>query len=165
MTLELSEITTGVRAPELRLIDREQGTSTLLDQPPEGLRYRIVSFGPRPYRLAIVAGSNEYVEKATQEALTIPARVTLDPNAPNPFRMATRIRFGLPRSGQVTLEVFSVLGQRVAAPLEGVAFPPGFHTAIWDGTTSNGAQAPSGVYLIRLLSGGTTLTRRVILMR
>jgi hypothetical protein len=63
------------------------------------------------------------------------------------------------------VEIFSVTGQRVAAPLDRVALEPGFHSAIWDGTTSEGGPAPSGVYLLRLTSGGTALSRRLILVR
>jgi flagellar hook assembly protein FlgD len=86
----------------------------------------------------------------------------LDPNAPNPFRDATRIRFGLPRAEKVSLEIFSPLGQRVATPLEGEPRDAGFHSVVWDGRTAAGGQAPSGVYLMRLTAGGATLTRRVV---
>jgi hypothetical protein len=33
---------------------------------------------------------------------------------------------------------------------------------VWDGRTAAGGQAPSGVYLLRLTAGATTLTRRVV---
>ena len=129
------------------------------------MRYRIVSFGPRPYRLAIVAGTPEYVARASREGLAIPARTTLDASSPNPFRFATRTRFGLPRADRVTLEIFSVQGQRVATPLDRVLFDFGYHTVVWDGTTSRGEPAPSGVYLLRLVAGGETLTGRVVRVR
>jgi len=180
VTLELSEIVPAPSSLAMRMIDREQGSSIAwpngAGEPvgsggvsPDGernaMQYRIVSLGQRPYRLAIIAGSDDYVGRAAQEALVIPARMTLDQNAPNPFGLATRIRFGLRRMERVRLEIYSVLGQRVAVPLEWTPLAPGFHIAVWDGRTSSGDQAPSGVYLMRLASDRETLTRRVALIR
>src|SRR2546426_1404504 len=126
----------------------------------------MVSFGPRrPYRLGIVAGTADYVARAVSEAVVVPSRVALDQNAPNPFRGATRIRFGLPRAMRVTLEVYDVLGQRVAAPLQRASLAPGYHTLVWDGRTAAGRPVPSGVYLMRLAAGEDALTRRLILIR
>jgi flagellar hook assembly protein FlgD len=105
------------------------------------------------------------VEDATRQALITPPRVVLDTNAPNPFQAATRIRFGLPRAETVSLEIYSALGQRVAAPLDHEPRDPGYHTVVWDGRTSSGAAAPSGVYLMRLTAGATALTRRVVRIR
>jgi len=180
ITLELSEIVPASSGLALRLIDHEQGTSadgwrasgdpagssgTGLDGERSVVRYRIVSFGQRPYRLAIVAGTEEYVERASQQSLAIPARLTLDQIAPNPVRLAARIRFGLPRAGPVSLEIYSVLGQRVAAPIDRAQLPPGYHSVVWEGRASGGEQAPSGVYFLRLVSGGDALTRRIVLVR
>jgi hypothetical protein len=177
VTLELSELVPASPEPAVRLIDREQGSlaepmraggtpSGAAAADPDGdrsaIRYPLVSFGPRPYRLAIVAGSEEYVANATKQALAIPARVTLDRNAPNPFRGATRIRFGLPRAERVTLEIYSVLGQRVATPLDRTPLDPGYHTLVWDGTTAGGRTVPSGVYLLRLGVGREALTQRLV---
>jgi hypothetical protein len=177
VTLELSEMVPASSDLAMRLIDREQGGTAdgpgaagkSPSSPVAGLdgkrslaRYRIVAFGPRPYRLAIVAGSEEYVANATRQALAVPPRVTLDQNAPNPFRAATRIRFGLPRAERVTLEIYSVLGQRVAAPLDRAPLAPGYHTVVWDGVTYRGAAAPSGVYLLRLAVGQEVVTQRIV---
>jgi hypothetical protein len=171
VTLDLTEMMPAPPGLAMRLIDREQSSwvDLSLGTPGGGphpvLQRRIESFGPHPYRLAIVTGSEGYVADATRQALTVPGQVSLDPSAPNPFRTATRIRFGLPRAERVTLEIYSVLGQRVAVPFDRAPLGPGYHTAVWDGRITGGGLAPSGVYLVRLLPGGEALTRRVVLVR
>ena len=61
------------------------------------------------------------------------------------------------------LEVFNILGQRVATLVDGER-PAGFHTAIWDATDASGRGVASGVYLYRLLGGGERLTRSMVLL-
>jgi hypothetical protein len=171
VTLDLSDIVAASPGLALRLIDRELGSSVVASQGADEssaehrLRYTIVSFGPRPYRLAIVAGTSAYVSNALDQALSVPARVTVDQNAPNPFQFATRIRFGLPRAAPVTAEIYSVLGQRVATLADRTPFAPGYHSVVWDGSLPGGGAAPSGVYLLRLTTDGDALTTRMILVR
>lgn len=64
--------------------------------------------------------------------------------APNPFNPSTTLRFELPRSGQVRLEVYTVLGQLMATLIDG-AYASGVHTLRFD---ARGYAA--GVYLVRL---------------
>jgi hypothetical protein len=179
VTLEFSEIVPAPSALALRLIDREQGLATdWSGAGPQAVgsapatagqrgvfRYQIMSFGPRPYRLALAAGTEDYVARVVQRSLTLPARVTLDPSAPNPFRGATRIRFGLARAEPASLGIYNVLGQRVATLLDRTSLDAGYHTRIWDGTMAGGRAAPSGVYLMRLTAGREALTRRLVLIR
>ena len=89
----------------------------------------------------------------------------MDHGAPNPFSAATRIRFGLPRAAQVSMEVYSVLGERVATLMDRTPLEPGYHAMLWDGTRSNGGPAPSGVYLVRLVAGGEVRSGRLVLVR
>ena len=48
----------------------------------------------------------------------IPQKFMLLPNYPNPFNPVTHIRFGVPKACRVKLEVFNLLGQRVAVVLD-----------------------------------------------
>ena len=168
VTLELSELAPGAEAA--CVLDCEQGTSVAWPRGTAGARaslaFRIGSFGTRPYRLALVAGSEAYVADAVRQAsLAALLRLALDPAAPNPFTSVARIRFGLPKASRVTLRVYGLQGERVATLLDGAALEAGYHSLLWDGQTAAGSRAASGVYLARLDADGVSLTRRMILVR
>ena len=167
VTLELTELARGAAA--VRLLDREQGTSLEWKSAPGSrapLAHEVVSFGNRPYHLAVVAGSEEYVRNAdVRETPSVPERTQLDRVAPNPFYDATRIRFGLPRSGVVKLEIYGLQGERVASLLSGDRLEAGYHSAVWDGRKASGGLAASGVYVARLEVEGAALTTRLVLVR
>ena len=92
---------------------------------------------------------------------TLAAR--LRPGVPNPFRLATTIRFELPRAASAELGVYDVGGRLVKRLVSG-PLPAGSHAAIWDGTDKDGNRVPSGVYLSRLRVGGQAQARHVVLV-
>ena len=100
---------------------------------------------------------------ALGRAAPLPARRYLGQNYPNPFNPSTLIPYQLPAPARVRLEVFNILGQRVATLVDGQR-PAGFHTATWDATDASGRGVASGVYLYRLLGGGERLTRSMVLL-
>jgi hypothetical protein len=167
LTLAISKADAASPSLALRLIDREQDTSMdgSLSTAGDVLRYRILPFRDRPYRLAVVVGTDSYVARSSEQVLIPPDRLSMDPVAPNPSRGAARIRFGLPRAARGTLEVFDVLGQRVAKPLDEVLLAPGYHTLVWDANGSGSGRLSSGIYLVRLVVGGETVTRRLALVK
>ena len=90
---------------------------------------------------------------------TLPARVTLEPNYPNPFNPATTITFGLPSAGSARLTVYDALGRRVAVPVDGL-LPAGRHVVTFDAGGLAG-----GLYLYRLETSTGTLTRTMTLLK
>ena len=101
--------------------------------------------------------------KALRRAAPLPARLQLGQNYPNPFNPSTIIPYQLPAATRVRLEVFNILGQRVATLVDGER-PAGFHTAAWNATDASARGVGSGVYLYRLLGGGERLTRSMVLV-
>lgn len=83
----------------------------------------------------------------------------LEQNYPNPFNPATQINFTLPQASDVTLEVFNVIGQRVAI-LSQQHLQSGVHTAEFDASALS-----SGVYLYRLTAGDFVETRKMMLVK
>ena len=125
-------------------------------------------------RLFDLEGLHRVAEAATDESgwfsLTaqastpaLPERFHLGQNYPNPFNPSTVIPYELPAAARVRLEVFNLLGQRVAALVDEER-PAGSFTAQWDGTDSAGRAVGAGVYLYRLQGGGMRATRRMLLI-
>ncbi len=85
--------------------------------------------------------------------------VELSQNYPNPFNPTTQIQYSIPESGNVRLEVFNVMGQRVAILAEGM-HSTGRHTVTFDASG-----LASGMYLYRIQSGSHTETRKMMLMK
>ncbi len=112
---------------------------------------------------AISDGSGHFVLPLATLAGVLPERFELGANYPNPFNPSTMIPYQLPASMYVRLEVFNLLGQRVATLVDGEQ-PAGFHTASWDATDGAGEAVGAGVYLYRLSGDGVQATRSMLLI-
>ena len=93
----------------------------------------------------------------------LPERFELGANYPNPFNPSTMIPYQLPAAMHVRVEVFNILGQRVATLVDDER-PAGFHTARWDATDAAGQAVAAGVYLYRLSGDGVQATRSMLLI-
>jgi hypothetical protein len=83
---------------------------------------------------------------AGADGATGPAATTaIFQNAPNPFNPQTMVRFALAQAGRATIRVFNARGELVRTVADGW-FPAGAHTASWNGSTTTGGRAASGVY-------------------
>lgn len=83
---------------------------------------------------------------------------------PNPFNPVTRIGFFLPHGGEVELDVVDLSGRRVAALVRG-SREAGHHSVDWSPRGREGLPVPSGVYLVVLKTGGSTLVRKVLYLK
>ena len=88
----------------------------------------------------------------------------LEQNYPNPFNPLTRIQFSLPKSTQVTLTVYSTLGQKVKTLLDG-HMPAGTHYAQWDGTDENEATVANSVYFYLLQSDLGVIKKKMMFLK
>ena len=93
----------------------------------------------------------------------LPTDFALGQNYPNPFNPSTVIPYQLPVAGHVRLEVFNLLGQRLATLVDGVR-SAGVHMAQWDATDAAGRAVGAGVYIYRLSSNDQTESRRMVLV-
>ncbi len=91
--------------------------------------------------------------------LELPQTLKLHAAWPNPFNPRTRIRVELGRSGAMQLDVFNLLGQRVA-----VLADDRLEAGIYD-FTFDGSALASGTYLVRLRQGGDQRVIRMLLLR
>ncbi len=88
----------------------------------------------------------------------VPHTIVLFQNYPNPFNPTTIISYGLPRASHVTLTVYNILGQKVAALVNGTV-AAGIHEFKFDATGLS-----SGVYFYQLRAGPVVQTRKLLLL-
>jgi hypothetical protein len=101
----------------------------------------------------------ESITDAGRTATALPGGFVLYDAYPNPFNPTTNIAFDLPVASDVALEVFDVLGRKVATLVDG-SLPAGNHTEMWDASNTS-----SGVYFARLTTENTTATTKVTLLK
>ncbi len=88
-----------------------------------------------------------------------PDRVRLHQNYPNPFNPVTTISYDLPEHADVSLEIFDILGRRVAV-LVSETQNPGTYQISWDAS-----DVASGSYMYRLRAGEFVQTRTMMLVK
>jgi len=94
----------------------------------------------------------------------LPVEFTVSQAYPNPFNPSTVIGYSLPHESRVELAVYDMLGRRIAVLAEGI-IGAGSHTAVWNGTDSDGRTVSSGVYFYRLTAGTMSATGKVMFLR
>jgi hypothetical protein len=92
------------------------------------------------------------------------ASVILNQNYPNPFNPRTTLTYVLPRSAHVRLAVYDTEGRRVRTLVDGVE-PAGEHRVDWNGMSDADLEVSSGVYFVRLETGGAMRTRKVVFLK
>lgn len=80
--------------------------------------------------------------------------------SPNPFNAELEIRFNLPRSERIVVEVYDISG-RLMRTLSNDILPAGVHRLHWNGENDTGRSVSPGLYLIRLISDTETDARAV----
>jgi len=109
----------------------------------------------------IQVSKEQFVSIEDYNAYEVPMQTTLFPNYPNPFNPTTIIRYALPNSSEVTLEVFNSIGQRIAVLVNG------WHQAGIFEANFNASNLSSGLYIYRLTvpSEGVQLSRKMLLVK
>jgi len=101
---------------------------------------------------------------ATGNAHVIPDGFALFGNYPNPFNPTTSIKFQLDKTLDVTISIYSVLGEEVAT-LHKSGLSQGINEVVWDASSISGEQTSSGVYFYRVEAGSQSLTGKMLLLK
>jgi hypothetical protein len=96
-------------------------------------------------------GAFEY-SKVIETEIALPVSFELSQNYPNPFNPTTKINYSLPNDSKVTLEVYNIIGERVAQ-LVNEEQSAGYYVVNF-GTSSN--NIPSGIYIYKFTAADNT---------
>jgi hypothetical protein len=162
---------------------REEATQTFVDLPNsfvaghgttlESHNYSFVDntltkVGHYLYRLRQVDldGTKNYSSAVTIDVSVLavedvaPMEFKLLQNYPNPFNPQTEIKFSVQITDRTTLEVYNLVGQRVAQLFDDVAEAGRYYKIQFGGKNFS-----SGVYFYRLESGKSAELRKLILLK
>jgi hypothetical protein len=102
---------------------------------------------------------SEMITSVEPVVTELPHEFFVQQNYPNPFNPSTTITYALPKSSEVKLSVFDMLGREVSV-LVGESKDAGVHQVKFDGSN-----LASGVYFYRLKAGVFVATKRLLLLR
>ncbi len=99
------------------------------------------------------------------DSQALPESFQLDQNYPNPFNPTTTIKFGLASPGEVSIEVFNLLGQMVNKIADRQSYPAGSHEILWNARGDHGETLGSGIYFLRVTVGVNSQSRKMVLVK
>jgi hypothetical protein len=106
-----------------------------------------------------VARWNSGTSRVEQLSPTAPKTFLLEQNYPNPFNPSTTISYQLPVASEVKLEVYDVLGKKIAT-LVNERQSAGSYQVVW-----NASGLSSGTYFYRLQAGTFVETKKMIMVK
>ncbi len=114
-----------------------------------------------PWRTNVIPyDGSDYVRVGVDgDKSLLPKQFSLSQNYPNPFNPSTTIRFALPQQTLVQLDVYNLLGEKVAE-LINTEMPAGYHQTVLDASSLS-----SGVYFYRIQAGTFISTKKLMLLK
>jgi parallel beta-helix repeat protein len=102
--------------------------------------------------------------KRNAGSVSLPERLILTQNFPNPFNPRTSISLYLEKSAHASLKVYNLCGQLVNTLIED-RLESGNHTVVWDGKNEIGKDVSSGIYFYVLTTDFGKTIKKMTLLR
>ncbi len=90
--------------------------------------------------------------------------ITLGQNQPNPFASYTTINYQITEPAMTQIRIYNASGELVATLADRFG-QPGNYAVLWDGVSNQGKIVPAGVYIYQLQTGGTAISRKMLVVR
>jgi hypothetical protein len=127
---------------------------------------KVVSGKSYKYKLESVSINGVSVEEKTVDVeIPVPSQYALMQYYPNPFNPTTNIKFLLPESQQVTLEIYNISGQLVKTITRNQMYQAGAHVVKWDAADNSGSRVSSGMYMYVFRAGSFHKIGKMILLK
>jgi hypothetical protein len=104
------------------------------------------------------------LEEPSNYTTLTPSDFQLENNYPNPFNPETIIEYKVPKTGQVKLAIFNVLGQKVKTLVDAHQLA-GIYNVMWDGKDESGNKLATGVYFYQLIGENALITKKMTLLK
>jgi len=109
-------------------------------------------------------GTSKGIPNQDQLEINVPTTFELSDAYPNPFNPSTTIAYGIPKTTDVELVIYDLLGREVWSHVE-IAKQAGYYSTQWNGDDSQGMVVRSGVYLVSLTTPEFRAVEKVVLIR
>lgn len=107
---------------------------------------------------------SSYLPVNETELITVPTSVRLLQNFPNPFNPSTTIAVDLPERMPVKLDIFDIKGRHVNTIFDG-ELNAGTTRFMWNGSNSDQHAVASGIYLYRLTTENSCITKKMLFQK
>ena len=128
----------------------------------------IVSFSDTTFdewwRIGLDTNECENQQLRFSNITNTPEKFKLNQNYPNPFNPVTTIGFSLEVAGNVSLKVYDLNGREVTTLVDG-HMDQGSHNVGWNGRDAMNKPVSAGLYIYAMTSGGSTITKKMVLMK
>jgi hypothetical protein len=116
------------------------------------------------YSLIILTNPYYSSVREIDDGETRPSDFVLFQNYPNPFNPTTTVEFLLSRSGQVKIEIYNILGQKVRTLVD-ENLKAGHKAVDWDGSDDSGQEVASGIYFYRIETAEFSQSKKMLLLK
>ncbi len=95
---------------------------------------------------------------------SLPGEISLHQNYPNPFNPTTNISYQLSESGDISLDIYDVLGRKVISLVDEHQ-APGTYTVAWHANDSKEQPVAAGIYFYKLNTGDKEFVKKMLLVK
>jgi hypothetical protein len=173
LVFSLPVTTASVDSQEQSSFSLKRATFTSGGASVSGGQYSVSETLGQPTPIGIGASAENTLFAGIYDGNVIPTSTGDMPNAavhllhqnyPNPFNPSTTISYTVGKGGPVTVEIYSVNGQRIRILVDEVK-EPGIHSVVWDGRNDKDIRVATGIYFCRLQIDSYSTVRKMLLIQ
>jgi hypothetical protein len=118
--------------------------------------------GTYAYRIKQINNNGvfNYSNSTELSIVSMPKELKLFGSYPNPFNPSTKVQFTVPANGNVRLNVFNIIGQKVATLFNGAAEAGNLYTTNFDAS-----RMATGLYFSVLEFGNQRITQKMLMTK